>query len=96
MYLYNVSLILEESIHQEIMQWVHDNILHTSNFDVNVLEMLQSPHEGITFCLQVTVPSETHIQTFQEEFLLPLQTLIAEKYKDKAFLFDSTMKYLKR
>jgi len=96
MFLYNVSVIAEEAIHQEIVVWIQDNILQSQKFEVHFLQMLQSPHEGMTYCIQVVLPSEEHIADFQQIHLLPLQELIAETYQNKVFLFDSTMKYLKK
>jgi len=96
MFLYNVSVIAEEAIHQEIVVWIQDNILQSQKFEVHFLQMLQSPHEGMTYCIQVVLPSEQHIADFQQIHLLPLQELIAETYQNKVFLFDSTMKYLKK
>lgn len=96
MFLYNVSVIAEEAIHQEIVVWIQDNILQSQKFEVHFLQMLQSPHEGMTYCIQVVLPSEEHITDFQQIHLLPLQELIAETYQNKVFLFDSTMKYLKK
>lgn len=96
MFLYNVSVIAEEAIHQEIVVWIQDNILQSQKFEVHFLQMLQSPHEGMTYCIQVVLPSEQHIADFQQVHLLPLQELVAETYQNKVFLFDSTMKYLKK
>lgn len=96
MFLYNVSLIVEESIHEDLLQWVRENIVNTADFEIRLLEMLHSPHEGRTFCLQVHAPSEELIESFQQKQIFPLQALIAERYQDKAFLFDSKMKYLDR
>ncbi len=96
MFLYNVSVIAEEAIHQEIVVWIQDNILQSQKFEVHFLQMLQSPHEGMTYCIQVVLPSEEHIADFQQVHLLPLQELVAETYQNKVFLFDSTMKYLKK
>lgn len=96
MFLYNVSVIAEEAIHQEIVVWIQDNILQSKKFEVHFLQMLQSPHEGMTYCIQVVLPSEEHIADFQQVHLLPLQELVAETYQNKVFLFDSTMKYLKK
>ncbi|MCW8310046.1 DUF4286 family protein [Sphingobacterium sp. InxBP1] len=96
MFLYNVSVIAEETIHQEIVTWILDNVVQSQKFEVHFLQMLQSPHEGMTYCIQVVLPSEEHIADFQQVHLLPLQELVAETYQDKVFLFDSTMKYLKK
>ncbi|PTX08249.1 uncharacterized protein DUF4286 [Sphingobacterium faecium] len=94
MYLYNISIISEESVHQEIVSWIKENLLTNTSFNPHFLEMLHSPHEGITYCLQIQVPSEDDIAQFQQDHLIHLQNVILSKYKDKAFIFDSTMKYL--
>ena len=94
MYLYNVSIISEESVHQELVSWMKENLLATTNFSPKLLEMLHSPHEGVTYCLQIQVSSEDDIAQFQQDHLIHLQNEILSKYKDKAFVFDSTMKYL--
>ncbi len=96
MFLYNVSVIAEETIHQEVVSWIQDNIVQSQKFQMHFLEMLQSPHEGMTYCIQVILPTEDHIADFQQVHLIPLQQLISEVYKDRVFLFDSTMKYLKK
>lgn len=96
MFLYNISVIAEEAIHEEIVSWIQDHIVQSEKFQVHFLEMLQSPHEGMTYCIQVVLPSEQHIADFQQVHMIPLQQLIAELYREKVFLFDSTMKYIKK
>jgi hypothetical protein len=94
MYLYNISIISEESVHQEIVSWIKENLLSKTNFNPRFLEMLNSPHEGVTYCIQIQVSSEEDIAQFQQDHLSHLQHEISSNYKDKAFIFDSTMKYL--
>ena len=96
MFLYNISVIAEETVHQQLVSWIQDNIVQSQKFQVQFLEMLQSPHEGMTYCIQVILSSEEHIADFQQVHVIPLQQLISEAYKDKVFLFESTMKYLKK
>ncbi|MBB2952536.1 MULTISPECIES: DUF4286 family protein [Sphingobacterium] len=94
MYLYNISIISEESVHQEIVSWIKENLLNSTNFNPRFLEMLNSPHEGVTYCIQIQVSSEEDIAQFQQDHLSHLQHEISSNFKDKAFIFDSTMKYL--
>lgn len=94
MYLYNISIIAEESVHLEIVSWIKENLLSTSTFNPHFLEMLNSPHEGFTYCLQIQVPKEEDIHKFQQDHLIHLQNELLTRYKEKAFIFDSTMKYL--
>jgi DNA-binding GntR family transcriptional regulator len=95
----NILILLHININniyfnKEIVSWIKENLLTNTSFNPHFLEMLHSPHEGITYCLQIQVPSEDDIAQFQQDHLIHLQNVILSKYKDKAFIFDSTMKYL--
>lgn len=56
--------------------------------------MLNSPHEGHTYCVQMIVNNEDEISRFQETKMSDLQHHIASNHHEKAFLFDSVMQYL--
>ncbi len=95
MYLYNISIISEESVHQAVATWLKENIRLNNEFEARFLELLNSPHEGITYCIQLAADSENKIQAFQEVFIAPLQALISQpSFHGKAFIFDSTMRYI--
>lgn len=94
MYLYNVSIITEDSVHESIMQWVKAEILSNSDYEIKFLELLDSPHEGRTHCIQLVVQDETEIERFNTLYLAPFQTYIASSFHGKAFIFNSVMKYL--
>lgn len=94
MYLYNVSIIIEDSIHQEIVEWTQDLVNEYSEDKISLLKMLHSPHEGQTYCLQVVVSSEEEIERIKEQIIQKLQNYIAEHHMEKAFLFDSIMQYI--
>ncbi|MCA5006086.1 DUF4286 family protein [Sphingobacterium bovistauri] len=94
MYLYNISIIVENERHESLIQWVRENWLSTLPEGVKLLKMLDSPHEGQTYCVQLMFEYPSDIPNFQKEKLILLQEYIAENHLEKAFLFDSTMKYL--
>lgn len=94
MYLYNISIIVESERHELLIQWVKENWLSQLPESTKLLKMLDSPHEGHTYCVQLVFEYPSDIPTFQNEKLSILQQYIGENHLEKAFLFDSTMKYL--
>lgn len=94
MYLYNISIIIEEAQHQELLPWIQQSWVPALPTEVKLLKMLNSPHEGHTYCVQLIASDENDIQQFQSEHLLSLQNYITQHHHEKAFIFDSVMQYL--
>lgn len=94
MYLYNVSVIIEESQHHLLRLWIQDSWLPTLPTEIKFLKMLNTPHEGHTYCVQLIVEDENQIHHFQSEHLFVLQQHITQHHNEKAFIFDSIMQYL--
>ncbi|NGF54935.1 DUF4286 family protein [Parapusillimonas sp. SGNA-6] len=94
MYLYNISVIVEEKSHASLLDWVKKEWLPKVQLDVKLLRMLHSPHEGHTYCIQLVMDTEQDIQAFHVDYLQILQQHISTQHADKAFLFDSIMEYL--
>ncbi|ERJ60512.1 DUF4286 family protein [Sphingobacterium paucimobilis] len=94
MYLYNVSIIIEESQHETLLSWLQQSWTPTLPSDIKFLKMLNTPHEGHTYCVQLIVSDERQIQQFQSEHIVSLQAHIAQHHNEKAFIFDSVMQYL--
>jgi len=94
MYLYNVSIIIEDSVHQEIIQWTKDLLNDNPDYSIKLLKMMHSPHEGQTYCLQTVVNSEEEIERVKDGIIQKLQEYITLHHVEKAFLFDSIMQYI--
>ena len=94
MFLYNISIIIEETVHQPLLDWIKELLINIDQPELKLLKMLHSPHEGHTYCLQITVSNEDEINIIQSEILNAIQQEISLKYHEKAFLFDSIMQYL--
>ncbi len=94
MYLYNVSVIVENPVHDIFLQWLQSEWFPSIRSDVKFLKMLDAPHEGHTYCIQLIVDNEHDIHIFRDRHLLVLQQYIGSHYAEKIFLFDSIMKYL--
>ncbi len=93
MILYNVSLIIEDSSHDDLLTWLKAKLQKT-NYQLSFLKMLDSPHEGSTYCIQLNAENHEMLEAFQKELLADLQQHIALQHRDKAFIFDSKMEYL--
>lgn len=94
MFLYNVSIIIEDSVHQSLLDWIKQQLLTNGDPALKLLKMLYSPHEGQTYCLQIVVEDEQAIEDIKAGLIQMLQEHIASNYQDKAFIFDSVMQYI--
>lgn len=94
MYLYNISIIVEDKSHDNLIEWVQKKWLPSVTVETKFLKMLNTPHEGHTYCVQLVVKNESEIEDFQQNHMQTLQAHISQHHLEKAFIFDSTMQYL--
>ena len=93
MILYNISIIVEDSSHEQVFSWVKSQLREIA-YDTTLLKMLDSPHEGTTYCVQLQAADETAIVRFQEDVVGKLQSYLTTQHAEKAFIFESKMEYL--
>lgn len=96
MYLYNVTIIVENDIRDAAKSDLHTALFSEQQADrtIALLELLDSPHDGATFCVQLRCNDRTAITAFQTRGLASLQAHLNEMYPGKVVFFDSIMKYL--
>jgi len=94
MFLYNVTIIVDKDSHQAIRAQIEHQISSYQDPHVRLLELLNSPHEGVTYCINLQAASEETISQFQRSCLRQLKELADKDYHGKVLFFDSTMKYL--
>lgn len=94
MYLYNISLIIEDNSHDIIIDWLRENWIPQIGQDIHFLKMIDSPHEGHTYCIQLQAKEKDEIEKFQQSHLAELNQYIHTQHREKAFIFDSLMQYL--
>lgn len=95
MYLYNISIIVEDSHHYDLLTWLKNEwIPSVKELDIKFLKMVNSPHEGHTYCVQMIAKDEADVNQFQETKMYDLQNHIGANHQEKAFIFDSLMQYL--
>ncbi|QNN41284.1 DUF4286 family protein [Pedobacter roseus] len=99
MFLYNVTLILEDAAAEEWLQWMQDvhipEVMATGMFVSNrLLKVVDSPNEGVTYCAQYVAETLEQYNKYQEEFAPALQAELNEKYKNRFVAYRSLMEFV--
>lgn len=96
MYLYNVSVIVEESEGTAVRSLLVSQVefARDSGLTVRLLELLDSPHEGITFSLQLEAANSDVVADFQTKHLALLHAKINDNHEGKVVYFDSLMQQI--
>lgn len=99
MILYNVTIILDEDIHQEWLQWVNNShineVMNTGYFvSSRILKVLDSPNEGITYCIQYIADSLGKYNEYRQKHSNKHQTDIPEQFLNKLVSFQTIMEFI--
>ena len=99
MILYNITVIIEEDIEREWLVWMQNThipaVMEAGKFASHrLLRVLESPNEGVTYCVQYVADSkEAYDQyrlTFEEQFLHRLRS----RYVNKLVSFSTIMEFI--
>lgn len=93
MLLYNVSVMIDDSRHDTVIGWIKLQ-LQECPYKISFLKMLDSPHDGSTYCIQLLADEDAIILQFQKDVVAVIQEYINSHHAEKAFIFDSKMRYL--
>ena len=99
MFLYNVTLILEDAAAEEWLQWMQDihipEVMATGLFVSNrLLKVVDSPNEGVTYCTQYVVETLDNYNKYQETFAPALQAELNERFKNRFVAYRSLMEFV--
>lgn len=98
MFLYNITIIAESDSASDVGNRIRDfkdqRGSDEGEYSVKFLKLLESPHEGVTYCLQLQVENQNQILRFQQLHLQGLQTALEQQYPGKVLYFESVMEYL--
>ena len=99
MFLYNVTLILEDAAAEEWLQWMQEihipEVMATGMFVSNrLLKVVDSPNEGVTYCTQYVADSLENYNQYQEVFAPALQADLNEKFKNRFVAYRSLMEFV--
>ena len=99
MLLYNITIILEETAANEWLTWMQSVqiplLMEQGNFVSNrLLKVVDSPNEGVTYCLQFVLDNKADYDTYQLEHGPALQEALNTKFKNRHVSFQTLMEYV--
>ncbi|MGY4383698.1 hypothetical protein ACVWYN_000717 [Pedobacter sp. UYP24] len=99
MLLYNVTLIIEDSVAETWLNWMQEvhipEVMETGMFvSSRLLKVVDSPNEGVTYCAQYVAETMDNYLTYQEQFAPALQADLNEKFANQLVAFRTLMEYV--
>lgn len=99
MIIYNVTTILEESIHDEYlayMQQIHmPEVMATGKFiSCNLLRLKEPGNEGVTYCAQYITDEMEKLNDYRQEYSPKLQEDFKQKFETGYVAFRSVLESL--
>lgn len=97
MYIYNVTLNIEESIHDDWLKWMKEvhipDVLATGLFiDNRFCQVMVQEEQGITYSIQYKVKDLASLELYQKEHAPRLQAEHSERYRDKFVAFRTILR----
>jgi hypothetical protein len=99
MILYNVTIILDEEIHVNWLKWLKNEhlkeIMSTGFFiSYRVLKVLDSPNEGVTYCVQYIADSVEKHKEYLQIHPNQLQNNLPAEFLKKFVVFSTLMEFI--
>lgn len=99
MYIYNVTINIDESVHQEWLQWIQNHIpevLDTGKFLSAKLTQVLVDEEmgGATYSVQYTTATREDLDAYYNEHADKLRTDGFKKFADKMLAFRTELKII--
>ena len=98
MYIYNVTVTLESSIHDEWLKWMREvhvsDVMRTGCFVENKICKLLTEESEMTYAIQYTFQTMDDLNKYQKEFAPRLQKEHSEKFKGKFAAFRTILKII--
>ena len=99
MILFNITIILDNEIHNEWLHWMKTrqipDIMNTGCFVSNrLLHVLDSPNEGVTYCVQYISDSLKKLNEFKQKHEHSIQAKLPEQFNNKLVLFSTVMEFI--
>jgi hypothetical protein len=99
MILFNVTIILDEEIHLEWLNWMKTkqipDIMNTECFLSNrLLKVVDSPNEGVTYCVQYISDSLEKLNEFRQQHEHLIQANMPAQFNNKLVAFPTVMEFI--
>ena len=99
MVLYNLTIIIEENIDLEWRNWIRSTFIpkisDTSLFiSHRILKVLNSPNEGITYCIQFVAETAAQYDEFVSVHATAIMELHTQQFSNRCVSFSTLMEYV--
>ncbi|MGI4749563.1 MAG: DUF4286 family protein [Janthinobacterium lividum] len=99
MFIYNITYLIDESIEQQWLNELKTNyiqtVLETGFFQsYQLLQVTDSPNEGLTFCLQFRTNEISSLQSYQNLYAAQIESENQQLFTNQLVTFSSTMKLI--
>lgn len=99
MFIYNTTILISESIEQSWLSWIKpnyiDTIMETGFFQSwQLLQVTDSPNEGLTYCLQFRTNEISSLQSYQNLYAPQIEQEHLAAFPNQLVTFSSTMKII--
>ncbi|MVN90248.1 DUF4286 family protein [Mucilaginibacter aquatilis] len=97
MIIYNETFVVDAGASTEWLQWMKQEhipaAMQTACFtEFQILEIIDSPNEGATFCIQYKTPELSKFEEFKNQHLQALHVRHHQQFENRYVLFNSIMK----
>ena len=97
MIIFNDTVIVEEAIHLKWLKWIQEvhipAVMATGCFNsYQILNVIDSPNEGVTYCIQYHTDSLESFNQFYTKHLHRLQAIHNGQFENQFVLFNTLMK----
>jgi hypothetical protein len=99
MIIYNITVLIEETIELEWLNYVQTEmiptVLDTGFFKSGkLLQVTDSPNEGLTYCLQFSTDNISLFQSYQNLYAQQIEGAHQLAFPNQLVTFSSTMKLI--
>jgi len=99
MFIYNITILIEESIEQQWLSWIKTNyipaVMETGFFQsYELLQLMDSPNEELTYCLQFRTDEISSLQSYQNLYAPQIEQEQLLAFANQLVTFSSTMKLI--
>jgi hypothetical protein len=99
MIVYNDTIILDETVREEWLNWIKTvhipAIMATGCFSsYKILTVIDSPNEGVTFCIQYNADDIHQFQQFYMNHLHKFQAIHQDQFPEKFVMFNTLMEVI--
>ena len=97
MIIFNDTIIIEEATNDKWLAWMKDfyipEVMATGHFkSYEILNIIDSPNEGITYCVQYRAETLGDFNQFYSKHLHRLQELHNQEFENQFVIFNTLMR----